>query len=128
MKRLIRLAIAAVVLLAGAAGAYATETNLSGQPVLPRDAPFLGEGMYSRSSLHPQPEVRPDHMPNAVQAPTSGAMASLARGPVADGIGSSQIGNAGGEGGALMAPRGSAMASPRTRADRQIRLLIKRLD
>ena len=124
MKRLNTLIAAAVVLLLGAAGAYAADSSCIATPVMPDVQ--QGE-MYARSSLHPQPEVRPDTMLSPAESGSPGPVGSLAKGPSTI-LGSAVLDSTGGAGGALITPRGGAMASPKMRADRQIRQMIKRLD
>jgi hypothetical protein len=125
VKRLNTLALAATVLLVGAAAAYAADTSSIATPVMPG----AQEGqMYSRASLHPQPEVRPDTMLSPAETPPMNAVGSLAKGPVSSILVTGQLDAKGGVGSALITPRGGAMSSPKMRADREIRQMIKRLD
>ena len=124
MKRLTMTIVATVVLLIGATGALAENTDRVVTPIMPGQAP--GQ-MYSRADLHPQPEVRPTNMPSPVTTPAPVATSSLARGPVSNIVGPAVFSDSSVAGGSLMTPRGGAMSSPKMKADREIRRVIKRL-
>jgi hypothetical protein len=112
------LVVVAVVLLLGATGAMAQSNR---DEVARVSVPKAGPGeMYSRSSLIPHPETT--SMPTPVD-PQTGPVADVSRTDstlTMDGMSAA--------GGAMLTPRGGAMFTPKQRADREIRLLIRRLD
>jgi hypothetical protein len=122
VKGLKILAVAAVVLLVGTVGAMADARDELVKVQLPGGS----EGqLYSRSSLIPEPEIAPP-LPTPVD-PVPAPMDIAKTGPTANPVMFSTM-SSDTAGAVLVAPRGGAMSSPKARADRQIRLLIRRLD
>ena len=130
MRSLKILALAGVLLLVGTAGAFAQSSQ---HPIERINVPLGAEGtLYYRSTLFPKVEGHPGSLPTPVgPESTNGAAAS---GPVASDAGLMVVspkgssGSFGLGGGSLVSPSGSAFSSPKVRAEREIRRLIRRLD
>jgi len=116
-------AILAIVALAGTVGAMA---QTSRDQVSAAKLPGVGLGeLYDRSLLLPEPDGSPVPLPTPVDPALANAGLSKS-GPTASTM---PIPMQAGDGtGGLLTPRGGAMSTPKQRADRQIRQLIRRLD
>ena len=130
MRSLKILTLVAVLLLVGTVGAMAQSNR---DQIVRVNMPNVAEGtLYLRSSLIPRVEGPPVSLPTPVD-PSSAESLTL-NGPVANSpvpMASAPKGMSDSIGfgsGALATPRGSAFSSPKARADREIRRLIRRLD
>ena len=127
MRRTTGLAVVSVVLLCGAG------VILAGSPPKPIWVNLdleLGEAYRHRDHIA-QYEVEVFPMPQPVDPTPTNGKAFAQQGPVssaANGLQSFSKAGLSVGAGALLAPRGAGFSSPRQRADREIRRMIRRID